>query len=88
MEMDLESYKYFVSQGLTPREVVVAYWVSQGLTNKEISEKLFVSEGTIKYHVTNVYKKLGAANRSQFVKNYWKSMGNNNGKGQILPEEG
>lgn len=34
-----------------------------GLPTKQIAAKLFVCEKTVKYHLTNIYKKLGVKNR-------------------------
>jgi DNA-binding NarL/FixJ family response regulator len=48
---------------LTPREYQVAMLVARGLTNKEIAHRLGVTEGTVKLHVHNILRKLGARNR-------------------------
>jgi DNA-binding CsgD family transcriptional regulator len=50
---------------LTRREIEVAKLLATGQTNAEIARRLFVSEATVKTHVSNVLKKLGAANRAQ-----------------------
>jgi len=39
--------------------------VARGLTNRAIATELFVTEQTVKFHLTNVYKKLGLANRTE-----------------------
>jgi two-component system nitrate/nitrite response regulator NarL len=48
---------------MTPREYQVATLVARGLTNKEIARRLGVTEGTVKIHVHNILRKLGAKNR-------------------------
>jgi LuxR family transcriptional regulator, maltose regulon positive regulatory protein len=50
---------------LTQREAEVLRLLAQGLSNREIAQKLFVSEGTVKTHVHNLHRKLGAQSRTQ-----------------------
>jgi DNA-binding NarL/FixJ family response regulator len=50
---------------LTPREMDVLCELQTGLTNQEISKQLFISENTVKHHVRNILKKLGAENRHE-----------------------
>jgi DNA-binding NarL/FixJ family response regulator len=53
---------------LTDRETAILAAVAQGLTTKRISSDLWVSEHTVKFHLTNIYRKLGVANRSGAVR--------------------
>src|SRR5215210_3717973 len=53
------------ASGLTPKELDVLSRVARGLSNKEISKELWLSEQTIKFHLTNVYRKLGVGNRTE-----------------------
>jgi len=53
---------------LTPREVTILMAVAGGLTTKAISQDLWVSEHTVKFHLTNIYRKLGVSNRSAAVR--------------------
>ncbi|GAA5158479.1 hypothetical protein GCM10023321_38320 [Pseudonocardia eucalypti] len=48
---------------LTRREVDVLRLLAAGETNQRIARKLVVSEGTVKSHVKNILRKLGAPNR-------------------------
>ncbi|HEX4466015.1 MAG TPA: response regulator transcription factor [Solirubrobacteraceae bacterium] len=56
------------SPELTPRETTILAAVSGGLTTKAISEDLWLSEHTVKFHLTNIYRKLGVSNRSAAVR--------------------
>ena len=52
---------------LTNRELEILKWVKDGKSNSEISEIMDLSVKTIEYHVGNILKKLGAANRTTAV---------------------
>lgn len=52
---------------LTEREAEVLRLMVEGKTNAEIAASLFVTEGTIKFHITHILSKLGAADRTQAV---------------------
>ena len=54
--------------GLTPRETAILQAVAGGLTTKAISQDLWLSEHTVKFHLTNIYRKLGVSNRSAAVR--------------------
>jgi NarL family two-component system response regulator YdfI len=54
---------------LTRREVEVLRMVAAGLGNREIASRLHVSEHTIKFHVSSILGKLGAASRTEAVTN-------------------
>jgi DNA-binding NarL/FixJ family response regulator len=53
---------------LTPRETTILMAVAGGLTTKAISHDLWLSEHTVKFHLTNIYRKLGVSNRSAAVR--------------------
>ena len=52
---------------LTPRELEVLSLLPSGATANAIGAVLFLTEATIKTHLANLYRKLGAANRAQAV---------------------
>ena len=52
---------------LTPREQVVLEHLARGLGNKQIAAQLGIAERTVKFHVSSVFTKLGAANRTEAV---------------------
>jgi DNA-binding CsgD family transcriptional regulator len=49
--------------GLTPREVQILELAAHGLANKEIAQHLGLSLGTVRKHLENSYRKLGARSR-------------------------
>ncbi len=53
--------------GLTDKELAVLRAVAKGLSNKQIARELFVSEQTVKFHLTNIYRKLDVGNRTEAV---------------------
>jgi len=53
---------------LTERELQVLQLLAQGLANKQIAAALSISEHTVKFHVSSIYAKLGAANRTEAVR--------------------
>jgi DNA-binding CsgD family transcriptional regulator len=58
---------------LTPRELDVIRLMARGLTNRGIAEALVVREGTVKYHVKNILRKLGAMSRADAVARFVRS---------------
>jgi DNA-binding NarL/FixJ family response regulator len=53
---------------LTDRELEVLNLLSKGLANKQIAAALGISEHTIKFHVSSIYSKLNATNRTEAVR--------------------
>ena len=53
------------SAALTTQEALVARLARDGLSNPEIGARLFISPGTAKYHLSNVFTKLGISSRNQ-----------------------
>ena len=52
---------------LTDRELEILRAMVDGLSNPDIAKKLFVSRSTVKFHVSNILMKLGAASRTEAV---------------------
>ncbi|HUE25385.1 MAG TPA: response regulator transcription factor [Solirubrobacteraceae bacterium] len=53
---------------LTERERTILTAVAEGQTTAAISQSLWVSEHTVKFHLTNIYRKLGVPNRAGAVR--------------------
>jgi DNA-binding NarL/FixJ family response regulator len=53
---------------LTDRERSILSAVASGMTTSAISRDLWISEHTIKFHLTNIYRKLGVVNRAGAVR--------------------
>jgi DNA-binding NarL/FixJ family response regulator len=50
---------------LTPRELEILRAVAEGHTNARIGRQLWVTEQTVKFHLSNIYRKLGVSNRTE-----------------------
>ncbi|HCS27649.1 MAG TPA: hypothetical protein DIW43_09350 [Spongiibacteraceae bacterium] len=52
---------------LTKREMQMLTLLAKGDSNKTIAKLLFVSENTVKFHLKNIYHKLGVTTRTQAI---------------------
>jgi DNA-binding NarL/FixJ family response regulator len=50
---------------LTDRELEILRLAAEGNTNGQIARQLWVTEQTVKFHLSNTYRKLGVANRTE-----------------------
>jgi DNA-binding NarL/FixJ family response regulator len=50
---------------LTEREKEILTLAAEGYTNQRIARELWVTEQTVKFHLSNTYRKLGVANRTE-----------------------
>jgi DNA-binding NarL/FixJ family response regulator len=55
---------------LSPRETEVLELTAHGLTNSAVARSLDVSVHAVKFHLSSIYKKLGATNRTEAVVMY------------------
>jgi LuxR family maltose regulon positive regulatory protein len=53
------------SQSLTDRQREMLVLLVNGISNRDMAHRLFVSENTIKFHLKNIYLKLGVSSRGQ-----------------------
>jgi DNA-binding NarL/FixJ family response regulator len=51
--------------GLSDREMDILRLVAEGLSNQEIASRLYVTGQTVKFHLSNIYRKLGVGNRTE-----------------------
>lgn len=51
--------------GLTERELAVLKALARGLSNGAIARESWISEQTVKFHLSNIYRKLGVTNRTE-----------------------
>ncbi len=50
---------------LTDRELEVLVLLAEGMTNRQTALKLSISQSTLKFHMANIYQKLGVQTRSE-----------------------
>jgi len=55
-------------ESLTPREREVLSLLGSGLGNRDIANRLAISEHTVKFHLSAIFGKLGAATRTDVVR--------------------
>jgi DNA-binding NarL/FixJ family response regulator len=62
-----------VDLGLTQREGDILKALADGLSNKQIAGHFWLSEQTIKFHLTNIYRKLGVSSRTEAVRHAYEN---------------
>jgi DNA-binding CsgD family transcriptional regulator len=67
-------------ESLTARELDVLRLLARGNTNLAIANALVVREGTVKYHVKNILRKLGATSRADAVARFVRARGGEPGR--------
>ncbi|MDW3209055.1 MAG: tetratricopeptide repeat protein [Reichenbachiella sp.] len=73
LSIDLETFNKRLVTPLTEREYEILQHSLQGMTNQQIADKIFVSLSTIKFHLGNVYHKLGVSNKKEALEYVVKS---------------
>ncbi|MEO0386665.1 MAG: response regulator transcription factor [Pseudomonadota bacterium] len=58
---------------LSRKERAMLQALSKGLTNRELSKELEISINTVKFHLSNLYDKLGVKNRAQAIAFFYAS---------------
>ncbi|MFO1121232.1 MAG: response regulator transcription factor [Hyphomicrobiales bacterium] len=71
--MDVRSLKRDPRETLTEREKTMLASLARGRTNTELAADLGISINTVKFHLRNLYEKLGLRNRSQAIAFFYSS---------------
>jgi DNA-binding NarL/FixJ family response regulator len=65
LELGLTADADAEDDGLTERELEMLRAVARGLSNRAMSTEFWITEQTVKFHLTNIYRKLGVSNRTE-----------------------
>jgi DNA-binding NarL/FixJ family response regulator len=65
---DHDGFDETYEEPLTRREIEVLELLAEGLPNRAIADRLGISDQTVKFHVSSISGKLGAANRTDAVR--------------------
>jgi DNA-binding NarL/FixJ family response regulator len=57
---------------LTRREYAVLDLLAAGMTNAQIADRLSIQESTVKFHLQNIFQKLGVTNRTEAAQVYYR----------------
>lgn len=69
--LDVRALKRDPREELTARERAMLAALAKGRTNGELAAELAISINTVKFHLRNLYEKLGFSNRSQAIAFYY-----------------
>lgn len=69
--LDVRELKRDPREELTARERAMLAALAKGRTNTELAQDLGISINTVKFHLRNLYEKLGFTNRSQAIAFYY-----------------
>jgi DNA-binding NarL/FixJ family response regulator len=58
--------------GLTDREISILKALAKGSSNEQIAKEFWVAQQTVKFHLTNIYRKLGVKNRTEAIRHAYK----------------
>ena len=71
--IDVRGLQSDTIQQLTRREKALLEALANGLANKDLAREFDISTNTVKYHLSNLFDKLGVTSRTQAVAYYFKS---------------
>ncbi|MGI8969057.1 MAG: response regulator transcription factor, partial [Chloroflexota bacterium] len=64
---DGQSSQQTASNDVTGRELQILRLVAEGHANREIADRLYTSESTVRFHIHNLFTKLGVKRRTELV---------------------
>lgn len=64
--------RQLLNKSLTKREIEIALAILDNLSYKEIGEEMFIAEKTASKHASNIFKKTGVKNRTEFLERFGK----------------
>ncbi len=73
--IDVRALKHDPTTELTARERALLSALARGLANKDLAAELGISVNTVKFHLRNLYDKLGVNSRAQAIAFYYSSGG-------------
>jgi two-component system nitrate/nitrite response regulator NarP len=73
--LDVRALKHDPAGDLTARERALLSALARGLNNKDLGAELGISVNTVKFHLRNLYDKLGVNSRAQAMAFYYSSGG-------------
>ena len=80
---DLEENRRALTD-LSERELEVLKLVAEGKSNSQISEDLFITVNTVRFHLANIYQKLGVSNRTEAANYFLRQDLTPNGQTKLL----
>lgn len=67
-DLEKEGRELYRAERLTATEHMVLEYLAEGYSNRKISESMHIKLSTVKSHIYNIYRKLGASTRIQAVR--------------------
>ncbi len=69
--VDIRELRKNPIETLSKKERAILEALSKGLTNRQLAQELEISTNTVKFHLSNLYDKLGVKNRAQAIAFYY-----------------
>jgi len=73
--IDVRALKHDPAEALTTRERALLSALARGLNNRDLGAELGISVNTVKFHLRNLYDKLGVNSRAQAIAFFFSSGG-------------
>jgi len=64
---ELSRQAHAPAEALSGREIEVLKLMAKGDANKEIAAQLYITDSTVKTHISNIFQKLNAKDRTEAV---------------------